>query len=74
MINTHNLFKFIKAYEKYVPYMTIGGLVIAFNVIKSSENTLLIWIVSGIIVTSLGIWKKVGFRNITTGKNSLTQY
>jgi hypothetical protein len=54
--------------------MTIGGLVIAFNVIKSSENTLLIWIVSGIIVTSLGIWKKVGFRNITTGKNSLTQY
>ena len=54
--------------------MIIGGLVIAFNIINSSENALLISIVSGIIVTSLGIWKKVGFRNITQGKNTLTQH
>ena len=54
--------------------MIIGGLVIAFNVIDSSQNALLISIVSGIIVTSLGISKKVGFRNITSGKNTLTQH
>ena len=54
--------------------MIIGGLVIAFNIIKSSENALLISIVSRIIVTSLGLWQKVGFRNIATGKNTLTQY
>src|SRR5918996_23784 len=54
--------------------MIIGGLIIAFNIIKSSENALLISIVSGIIVTSLGIWKKVGFRNITSGKNTLIQH
>ena len=54
--------------------MITGGLLIAFNIIKSSENALLISMISGIIVISLGIWKKVGFRNITTGKNSLTQY
>ena len=54
--------------------MIIGGLVIAFNIINSSENALLISIVSGIIITSLGIWKKVGFRNITSGKNTLTQH
>jgi hypothetical protein len=54
--------------------MIIGGLVIASNIINSSENALLISIVSGIIITSLGIWKKVGFRNITSGKNTLTQH
>ena len=54
--------------------MIIGGLVIAFDVIKSSVNALLISIVSGIIVTSLGIWQKVGFRNIATRKNTLTQH
>ena len=43
-------------------------------IINSSENALLISIVSGIIITSLGIWKKVGFRNITSGKNTLTQH
>ena len=53
--------------------MIIGGLIIAFNIINSSENALLISIVSGIIITSLGIWKKMGFRNITSGKNTLTQ-
>jgi hypothetical protein len=54
--------------------MIIGGLVIASNIINSSENALLISIVSGIIITSLGIWKKIGFRNITSGKNTLTQH
>ena len=54
--------------------MIIGGLVIAFNIIKSSENALLISIVSGIIVTSLGICKKFSFTNITRGKNTLTQH
>lgn len=54
--------------------MIIGGLIIAFNIINSSDNALLISIVSGIIITSLGIWKKVGFRNITSGKNTLTQH
>ena len=54
--------------------MIIGGLVIAFNIINSSQNALLISIVSGIIVTSLGISKKVGFRNITSGKNTLTRH
>ncbi len=54
--------------------MIIGGLIIAFNLINSSENALLISIVSGIAVTSLGIYKKVGFRNITSGKNTLTQH
>ncbi len=54
--------------------MIIGGLVIAFNIINSSENALLISIVSGIIVTSLGISKKVRFRNLTSGKNILTQH
>jgi uncharacterized membrane protein HdeD (DUF308 family) len=38
--------------------MIIGGLIIAFNIIKSSENALLISMISGIIVISLGIWKK----------------
>ena len=54
--------------------MIIGGLIIAFNIIKSSENAVLISIVSAIIVTSLGLWQKVGFRNIATGKNTLTQH
>lgn len=48
--------------------MITGGLLIAFNIIKSSENALLISMISGIIVISLGIWKKVGFRNIVTEK------
>jgi hypothetical protein len=54
--------------------MIIGGLIIAFNIIKSSENALLISMISGIIVISLGIWKKVGFRNIVSGKNTLTHH
>ena len=54
--------------------MITGGVLIAFNIIKSSENALLISLISGIIVISLGIWKKVGFRNIVSGKNTLTQY
>ena len=51
--------------------MITGGLLIAFNIIKSSENALLISMISGIIVISLGIWKKVGFRNIVSGKNEV---
>jgi hypothetical protein len=54
--------------------MITGGLLIAFNIIKSSENALLISMISGIIVISLGIWKKVGFRNIVSGKNTLTHH
>ena len=54
--------------------MITGGLLIAFNIIKSSENALLISMISGIIVISLGIWKKVGFINIVSGKNTLTHH
>ena len=39
--------------------MITGGLLIAFNIIKSSENALLISMISGIIVISLGTWKKL---------------
>lgn len=44
--------------------MITGGLLIALDIIKSSENALLISMISGIIV----ICKKVGFRNIVSGK------
>ncbi len=54
--------------------MITGGLLIAFNIIKSSENALLISMITGIIVISLGIWKKVGFRNIVSGKNTLIHH
>jgi hypothetical protein len=54
--------------------MITGGLLIAFNIIKSSENALLISMISGIIVISLGISKKVGSRNIVSGKNTLTHH
>jgi hypothetical protein len=54
--------------------MITGGLLIAFNIIKSSENALLISMISGIIVISLGISKKVGSRNIVSGKNTLTYH
>jgi hypothetical protein len=54
--------------------MITGGLLIAFNIIKSSENALLISMITGIIVISLGIWKKVGLRNIVSGKNTLTHH
>jgi hypothetical protein len=48
--------------------MIIGGLVIASNIINSSENALLISIVSGIIITSLGIWKKSDLEILQVGK------
>ena len=48
--------------------MIIGGLIIAFNIINSSENALLISIVSGIIITSLGIWKKSDLEILQVGK------
>ncbi len=54
--------------------MIIGSLIIAFNIIKSSENAFIISIISGIIVTSLGIYKKIGFTNIRSGKSTIMQH
>jgi hypothetical protein len=43
--------------------MITGGLLIAFNIIKSSENALLISLISGIIVISLGYMEKSWIQN-----------
>ena len=54
--------------------LLINGMIITFNIIKSSENAFIISIISGIIVTSLGIYKKIGFTNIRSGKSTITQH